>query len=158
MFLYLWVILALFGLHESIVLAKHEIDYRGYGMAFIHAWVLAKVMLVAEDLHLGSRWFEHRRPIYRILSRSAMFALVFMGTHIVEGIVVGWWRGNSVVESIPRIGGGSIAQILSVGVILSVALTPFFAFRALEQALGTGVLRVLLTPRSSVEPRDLDRR
>jgi len=46
-------------------------------MALVNAWVLAKVMLVADDLNLGSRWFENRRLIYRILSRSALFALVF---------------------------------------------------------------------------------
>ena len=60
-FAYLWVVLTLFALHESIVLAKHEIDYRGYGMAFLNAWVLAKVMLIADDLNLGSGWFENRR-------------------------------------------------------------------------------------------------
>ena len=57
-------VLTLFALHESIVLAKHEIDYRGYGMALVNAWVLAKVMLVADDLNLGSRWFENRRCAY----------------------------------------------------------------------------------------------
>ena len=157
-FLYLWVVLTLFALHESIVLAKHEIDYRGYGMALINAWVLAKVMLVADDLNLGSRWFENRRLIYRILSRSALFALVFMGAHTIEDLVVGWWQGKTVLESIPRIGRGSLAEILSIGVILSVALTPFFAFRALEQALGPGVvLRLLLASRSNLEPRDVHR-
>jgi hypothetical protein len=151
-FLYLWVVLTLFALHESIVLAKHEIDYRGYGMAVINAWVLAKVMLVAEDLNLGSRWFEHHRLIYRILSRSVLFALVFMGVHTAERLAMGWWQGKTIVESIPQIGGGSIAGIVSVGAILSVALIPFFALRALEQALGPGVLRLLLARRSGGSP------
>jgi len=144
----LWVVLTLFALHESIVLAKHEIDYRGYGMALINAWVLAKVMLVAEDLKLGTRWFEHHRLMYRILSRSVLFALVFMGVHAAERLLIGWWRGKTIVESIPQIGGGSVAGVLSVGAILSVALIPFFALRALEQTLGPGVLRVLLARRS----------
>jgi hypothetical protein len=115
-FLYLWAVLTLFALHESIVLAKHEIDYRGYGMALVNAWVLAKVMLVADDLNLGSRWFENRRLIYRILSRSALFALVFMGAHTIEDVVVGWWQGKTILESIPRLGRGSFADILSIGV------------------------------------------
>jgi len=157
-FVYLWAVLTLFALHESIVLAKHEIDYRGYGLAFINAWVLAKVMMVADDLNLGSRWFENRRPIYRILSRSALFALVFMGAHTVENLVVGWWQGKTVLESIPRIGRGSFAEILSIGVIVTVALMPFLAFRALEQALGPGVVRrLLLAPRSKLEPRQVSR-
>ena len=152
-FLYLWVVLTLFALHESIVLAKHEIDYRGYGTAFIKAWVLAKVMLVADDLNLGGRWFEHHRLMYRILSRSALFALVFMAVHTVERLLVGWWQGKTILEAIPQIGGGSVAGIVSVSVIISVALIPFFAVRALEQALGPGVLRLLFARRSSLEAR-----
>jgi hypothetical protein len=85
-------------------------------MALVNAWVLAKVMLVADDLNLGSRWFENRRLIYRILSRSALFALVFMGAHTIEDVVVGWWQGKTILESIPRLGRGSFADILSIGV------------------------------------------
>jgi hypothetical protein len=65
---------------------------------------------------------------------------------------MGWWQGKTIVESIPQIGGGSIAGIVSVGAILSVALIPFFALRALEQALGPGVLRLLLARRSGGSP------
>ena len=157
-FLYLWVVLTLFALHESIVLAKHDIDYRGYGLAFINAFVLAKVMLVADELNLGRRWFRQRRPIYRILYRSALFALVLVGAHVAEGIATGWWRGKALLESFPEIGGGSVAGILSVGVIVSVALMPFFAFREVQQALGSDVLRrVLLGARSTVKPRGVVR-
>ena len=148
-FLYLWILLTLFAVHESIVLAKRDIDYRGYWLALINAWILAKVMLVAEDLDLGGRWFQHRPVICQILSRAGVLALVFMAAHTVESVLIGLWHRRTIFESIPRIGGGSIADVLSVAVLLTVALIPFFAFRAIDQALGVGTLRSLLFARRS---------
>src|SRR5215469_14458842 len=62
MFLYLWVLFALFAYHEHIVLAKYNIDYQPFGLAFVNAFVLAKVMLVAEELRVGTR-FRTKAPI-----------------------------------------------------------------------------------------------
>ena len=72
-----------------------------------------------------------------------------MAAHTAEGMLVGLWEGKTTLGSILRIGVGSIADILSVGVILGVGLTPFFAFKALERALGTGALHSLRLARRS---------
>ena len=53
MLVYLWVVFGLLAVHESIVLSQHQIDYRFHGLAVLNALIFAKVMLVAEDLHLG---------------------------------------------------------------------------------------------------------
>jgi hypothetical protein len=143
MFLYLWVLIALFTLHESIVLAQHQIDYSLYGVAFINALVLAKVMLVAEDLHLGRR-LEDWPLIYPILFKSAAFAIVFICVHIAEKVIEGVWNGKTVLESIPTIGGGSLKGIVSAGVIVSFALIPFFAFTEFRRVLGGRELYALL--------------
>ena len=55
MFLYLFVLLGIFTLYESVVLAEHKINFTHYGFAAINALVYEKVMLVADDLHLGRR-------------------------------------------------------------------------------------------------------
>jgi hypothetical protein len=49
-FLYLWVVFALLILHEHVVLSRHGMGHGFYGLAFINAWILAKIMLVAESL------------------------------------------------------------------------------------------------------------
>jgi hypothetical protein len=36
MFLCLWLLFALFSWHEAIVLAKHHIDFKPFGLAFIN--------------------------------------------------------------------------------------------------------------------------
>ena len=137
-FLYLWVLLGLFAIHESIILAKHNIPYRPFGVALINAWILAKVMLIAEDLKLGEGWFGHRPPIYRILAKAVAFAIVFLIVHFVESMLVGMWRGQTVSESLPKIGDGSTIALVSVAILLAFALIPFFAFKEADRALGSG--------------------
>jgi hypothetical protein len=146
MFVYLYVLFGLFSLHEFIILAQHQIPYDRYGFAFVNAWLLAKAMLVAEDLHLG-RGFEDRPLAYPILFKSIVFAIMFICVLIVEKVIVGVWGGRTIVESIPSIGGGGLIGIVAVAMIISFALIPFFAFRELARTIGKDELRALILTR-----------
>ena len=53
MFAYLWVMFLLFQTHQYVVLAQQQIPFTRYGIGLVNALVLAKVMLVADDLRLG---------------------------------------------------------------------------------------------------------
>ena len=143
MFLYLWLLFALFTYHETIVLAKHHIDYKPLGLAFVNAFILAKVMLVAEELRIGTR-FRRRAAVFPVLHKSLVFAIIFICFNIAEEIAIGLWKGKTVAESIPKIGGGSPFGLVIASLIFTVALIPFFAFRELSRVLGKGVLETLL--------------
>ncbi|SFK55407.1 hypothetical protein [Methylocapsa palsarum] len=140
---YLWVLLALFSLHQSIVLAEHGINFREQGFAIVNALMLAKVMLIAEGFHVGRR-FENRPLVYPILYQSIEFAILFICFHIVEHLAVGWWEGKTMAASFPEIGGGSPKGIASAGVILFVMLIPFFAFKELGRIVGDRELHALV--------------
>jgi hypothetical protein len=142
MFLYLWLLFALFAYHEVIVLAKHHIDYKPFGLAFVNAFVLAKVMLVAEELRVGTR-FRRSAPVFPVLHKSLLFAIIFICFNFAEEIVIGLWKGRRLAESIPKIGGGSPLGIVIASLIITVALIPFFAFRELSRVMGKGVLEAL---------------
>lgn len=135
MFFYLWALFGVFVINESIVLAQHNISYRAQGFAVLNALVLAKVMLIAEDLRLGHR-FKDRPLIYPILYKSFLFALVFIGFHIVEGVLVGVASGKTISESFPEIGGGRLTGVFSAGAVIFVTLIPFFAFREISRVIG----------------------
>lgn len=156
MFLYLLVAFTLFQVHEYVVLAEHQIPYTRYGFAIVNALVLAKVMLVADELRLGD-WFPRHPLLYPIFIRSALFAAVFIVFDIAEKVVIGLFNGQSLATSIPTIGGGGVLGSVLIGAILAVALMPFFAFTELSKILGPGVLkRVLLTERGSLgQPPEL---
>jgi hypothetical protein len=143
---YLWVLFGLFALHEAIVLEKYHINYRFYGFAIANAIVLAKVMLVAEDLRLGER-FREGPLVLPILYKSFVFAIVFICFYVAEEMLIGTVKGKTLLASIPSIGGGSLGGILSVGIIVAVALIPFFAFREIGRVVGERELRILLFTR-----------
>ena len=116
---------------------------RFYGFALVNALILGKVMLVAEDLHFAD-WFKERPLIYPILCKAVAFSVLFLVFDVVEEVLVGIFKGKTIDESIPSIGGGSLSGVFFVGIILAVALIPFFAFRAVGRAIGERELHALM--------------
>jgi hypothetical protein len=151
-FLYLWVIFSLLILHEQMVLSRHGLSYGFYSLAFINAWVLAKIMLVAENLD-GRPDLSGRPLLYPILVRSCVFAAILVGAYAVEEMLIGLWRGKSLVGSVPAIGGGGIHGAVSACIIMAVALIPYFAFREFGRVIGRERLHALLF--RGVPPTDM---
>ncbi len=143
MFFYLWVLFGLFVLNQRIILGQSGIAFSLHGFALLNALVLAKVMLVTEDLNLG-RWLRRRPLIYPILFESLLLTVMFICFHVVEHLVIGLFQRETVEASIPAIGGGGLAGVICVAVILFVALIPFFAFRHVGRELGPGQLNAML--------------
>jgi hypothetical protein len=141
-FLYLWILFALFALHKWILLPDTGIIH-GQSFAALNAFVLAKVMLVGDALHVGEK-FDTRPLVYPVLFKSALFAIILVCFDLIEEIVVGSWRGKSIAESIWSIGGGTLEGILSIGIIMFVVLIPYFAFREMAKVVGDRQMRELL--------------
>ena len=146
--IYLWALLALLIINQSIVLARAEPDYQAHGFAIINALMLAKILLIGEDLHLGSR-FKDKPLLYSILYKCFIFTLFIIGFHFIERVIGGVVRGESIAQSFPTIGGGSVQGILSVGATVFVALIPFFAFREIARVIGHRELWSLLLTREN---------
>lgn len=142
-FAYLWTVFGILVLHEWIVLSRHGIDHRFYGLAFVNAWILAKVVLVTEHLDVLPRWVG-RPPIYRIVTRSIGLALILVVAYALEETAIGLARGRALADSLPTIGGGGVRGYLAIGVIMAVALVPYFTFRELGRVLGRARLRALI--------------
>jgi hypothetical protein len=141
--LYLWLVFGLFALHEILLRRRLGLGFQAEGFAIINALVLGKVMLVAEDFHFGVG--RKGKPlIYAILRQAALFALLFMTFHILERAVVGLVRGSAPESGVTDIGGGGLADLLTVTAMLFVALVPYFAFRNITRAVGWPVMRRLL--------------
>jgi len=114
--------------------------------------VLAKVMLVADDLNLGSRFFKKRALVYPILFKSMVFAIVLIRFHIVERAIIAVWGGGTIVQSIPGFGGGGFKRIVSVGTIMFVVMIPFFVYREISRVIGKSELRSLIfTGKTKIE-------
>ncbi len=143
MFAYLWVLFGVLALHEDVVLRERGIQISLHGWALVNALVLAKVMLIAEDLKLGHR-FRPRPLIYPVVLDALILALLFIATHVLEHVIGGLIAGNTLAGSVPSIGGGGIQGLLCVALIAFVALIPFFAFRHITQEIGPDRIRAML--------------
>jgi hypothetical protein len=134
-FLYLWLVFGLLAIHQSIILSQYQIDYQSHGLAVINALVFAKIMLIAEDLRLGDR-FNDKPLIYPVLYKSLLFAIALICFHIVEHVLVGMWHGQKVAESLSEIGANKLRGMVSISVIATVALIPYFSLRQLSRVIG----------------------
>jgi hypothetical protein len=151
--LYLWVILALFQLYRSLLLAEEHISVVAHqGFAIINALALGKVLLIAKALHLGE-WVEDWPLIYPTLLKSALFTIVLACFKILEDAGLGMYRGKSFQQSIADLGGGTLNGIFCVSLIMFVTLIPFFVLTELQGVLGEGkLMQLFFRPRSSFTP------
>jgi hypothetical protein len=147
-FLYLWVVFALFSIYESIIRAQHNLDFTAHSLAIINAFVLAKVLLVGEHLHLGAG-FKEKPLVYPVLYKSLVFSIFLTGFHVAERMIVGMIGGKTFRESFSAIGGGRLEAILSISALTFVMLIPFFAFRELGRVIGEEELRALFYGRKT---------
>ncbi len=151
-FLYLWVVFGLLSLHKSLVLSQHHLDVEEHTFAVINAFVFAKVLLVGEQLNLGSR-FAKKPLIYAILYKCFVFTVVLIGFHVIESVGVGLWHGHTIAESLPPFLGWNPRGLLAVGVMCFVLLLPFFGFREIARVIGHRELRALLLEARDRDPR-----
>ena len=135
MFFYLWVVFGLLAVHELFVLSQHHIDFQPHGLAFINALIFAKVMLVAQDVHLGNR-LNDRPLIYSVIFKSILFAIALICFHIVEHVVIGLVDGRALSETISEVGANKLKSMVSIGIITTVALVPFFVLAEISRVIG----------------------
>ena len=133
--LYLLVVFSCFIAYKSIVLGAYNIDITYHGLALINALALAKVMLIAEGLHLGKR-VEEAPLIYSTLLKSTLFAVVLACFKILEEFAIGYFHHRSFHESIADLAGGTGKGILTLTILLFVVLIPFVAYGELQRIVG----------------------
>jgi hypothetical protein len=148
LFLYLWILFGVFVLNQGVVLREHGINFAMQGFAFFNALVFAKVMMLFEVFDPG-RWLRKRPLIYPILYESLLLTVLFLVAHVLEKTIEGLFRGKTVVDSVPVMGGGGLAGFLSITAILFIALIPFFGLRNLSLAMGEGRLYAMVFEKPS---------
>jgi hypothetical protein len=156
-FIYTWILLAIFAIHKSIVLSEYNFTYR-QGLQVLNALVLAKILFIGEELRFGER-FKDQPLIYAMLFKAFVFAILLVTCDLLEGLIVGYFRGESVAKSISDVGGGTIYGVIMTGIVMFVVLIPFFGFRELSEVIGERRLHDLLFVRRTkfAESTECDR-
>lgn len=135
-FLYIWVLLGMFTMHEEIALRTHgDVAIWPHGFALLNALVLGKVALVVEDLRLG-HLIKPTPLIWPIVLESLILAVLFIAMHVLEHVIGGWIQGESLAASVPAIGGGGALGLFFAATSFFVAMLPFCGFRIIATAIG----------------------
>jgi len=132
---YLWLLLSVYALHNSIVLSDWRLVSH-LGPAMLKALVFTKFVLIGEHLKLGSR-FEGMPLIWPILVKAALFSALLIGFDFLEVVTV-----HAIWPNAASKGGDGGLEFTSIRVILSfaflafIALIPFFGIMELTKVIG----------------------
>jgi hypothetical protein len=152
--MYLAVFFGLFTWYRRLVLAEYQISYLHYGVAFIQALVLAKVIMVGRALHLGQRLKDH--PLILPTVYKAVVFSIFVGLFgVLEHTIIGLLHGKGIAGGFEELMSAGKDELLARCMIMFVAFIPFFAFEELERVLGEGKLGRLFFRRRSAEASGL---
>lgn len=136
--LYLSIVFGLFAWYRRLILAGYNIEYLNYGVAIIEALVLAKVILIAEALHLSRNIFESKPLIYPTLYKSMVFTGFVALFTIAEATVRGSLHGKGMRGWLLEIQGTGKFEFLAHLLMVFFMFIPFFAFKELAKILGKG--------------------
>lgn len=143
LFLYLWVLLGLFVLNETVVSREHGMPFVFQGFAFVNALFFAKIMLVTENMNIAG-WLSGKPKVFTILFEAAFCTTLFLVVHCLERVIVGHVRGEGISAGMPSVGGGGLLGVGVVALILFVSLLPFFTFKSVARAIGPDRIQAIL--------------
>lgn len=149
-FLYVWFLLAVLGVHKSIVLSQaHIVQHQGFAVA--KALAFAKVLFVANKFGVW-RVFDKMPLIAPILAKSLLFGVLLIDMDMIEqALLEHFWPSHADHDGVNF---GSLRTLLSVGLVTFAALIPFFGYREFAKLIGESELQnVLFVRRETFVPR-----
>ena len=137
--LYLAFFFCALATYSMLLLDSFHVSYFAYGTAVINALVIAKVILIGEAVHVGTR-FEKRALFYSTIWKAFVFGLLVFGFHILEEIIRHLVHEKEFAGAFRNI---RIDELLARTVIVFCTFLPLFAFRELRRVIGPDNFRVL---------------
>ena len=155
---YLTLLFAVFTSYRRLILAHYNIGYSNWGISFLKALVLAKVIMIGGLVHLGRR-LEHKPLILPTLFQSALFTCWVTLFALVESTVRGVLHGKGAAGALEHLLGEGTHEFYAKCLVVFVAFIPFFAFKELGRVLGKGIIWELFFrqgPGAAAKPGELD--
>jgi len=139
---YVWTILSLLRLHETLLADSYHVGLQAHGLAIVNALILGKVVLIAEALRVGDRTAE-RAPAFAILIKSVFFALAILLFHAAEHLVTELWHGAALNVDLLMVDAAQARQSLIMAAIMMIALMPYFLIKEIERRTGEADLLLM---------------
>ena len=105
----------------------------------INAFIIAKVILIGEALHAGTR-FEEKALIHSAIWKAFVFGLLVFAFHILEEMIKHLVDGKDLAGAFHNI---CLDDLLARKVIIFCTFIPLFAFWELRRVIGQDNFRPL---------------
>lgn len=145
---YLTLVFAAFTVYRRILLAEQGVSYENYGFAVIEALVLGKVIMLGDLARLG-RGLEAKPLIVPTLYKTLVFSVLVAAFKVIEHGTKGLWQGVGFAGGLMELSEKWSDELLANGLVLLVALIPFFAIKELGRVLGKDKVSSLFFRRRS---------
>jgi len=157
---YLIVFFSAFSTYQALILHEFNISELTltYGVAAVKGLVLAKIILIGDYAHLGTR-YDDRPLIFSTLYKALAFGLLVGVFTFLEEVVKGLFHKETVSATLQTLlTSPRREEVLSRTVVMFCALIPFFAVHEIGRVLGESKLFELFFQRHRVIESDLRRR
>ncbi len=152
-FVYLYITLGAVILMKTAVLHDQGISFAPWGIAAVKAVLLAKFILIGRAMKLGEG-YATRPLIWPTLYKAFAFLVLLVVLTVIEEVVVGLFRHQSVAATLGELTGARRDEFLAGILIVLLVLIPYFAFHVLDEALGEGTLtRMFFVEREAMARR-----
>ena len=153
---YLTILFAVFTSYRRLILAQYDITYSNWGISFIKALVLAKVIMVGSFIHFGRR-LENKPLIFLTLFKSFLFTLWVALFALVESAIRGFLHGKGLAGALDHLLSEGTHEFFAKALVVFVAFIPFFAFKELGRVFGKGMIWGLFFRKGPVAEASPDR-
>jgi hypothetical protein len=134
---YLAVFFCVLDTYSMLLMNKFHISYFVYGAALINAVVVAKVILIGEVIHAGTR-FEKKPLLYSAIWKAFVFGWLVFALHLLEEMLEHLIHGQSVAAAFRDM---RLDDLLMRTIVIICAFVPLFIFRELQRVIGGDRLR-----------------
>jgi hypothetical protein len=133
---YLMLVFAAFTQYRRFLLAEYSITYTNYWVGLFGALVLGKVIMIGSVFRLG-RWLEDRPLIFPTIYKALLFCGFILVFRVVEYAIEGLLHGDGLAAAFFEFfTQKGLNEVLANGLVVLVALIPFFAVKELGRVLG----------------------
>ena len=137
--LYLTILFSVFTSYKRLILANYSIGYSNWGISFIKALILAKVVMIGGLVHLGRR-LETKPLIIPTFFQSALFTGWVMLFAVAESAIRGILDGKGLAGALDHLLAEGTNEFYAKCLLVFVAFIPFFAFKELSRVVGKGII------------------
>jgi hypothetical protein len=139
-FLYLAFFFCALATYSLLLLNKFHVSYFVYGTALINALIIAKVILIGEYAHLGTK-LEGKPIIESAVYKAFLFGLLVFVFHVVEEVVKELLHRENLATALREM---RLDDLAMRSVVIFCTFIPLFGFRELKRVLGEETFYTLL--------------